>query len=165
MPSAAEYLFRQYRRLRFAESDWLDARAAAEMLLTASRGEGEPPFARRALHTAMCVSYGRPFSNNKGGVGSLDKVKWAPQDPTLRSHHEELLELRRTAWAHTDADAGHRAVRFYEEHGTWMMEWSEFNSADLARIVTLLNAQTARAKAAALAAQIRMESAADRTRC
>ena len=86
-PPTADDLLREHRRYRFAESDWLDARAATSMLLDGPMPDDGTPYARRALHTGMGVSYGRPFTDNDG-LGPLDRSKWAPRTrrcaPTTR---------------------------------------------------------------------------------
>jgi hypothetical protein len=61
-----------------------------------------------ALETATAVCYARPFTRGRG-VGRLSK-EWAPEDPTERSLHGQLIVRRHRAHAHTDARSG-RDVR------------------------------------------------------
>jgi hypothetical protein len=161
-PSLRE-LFREYQSLRFAESGWLDAQAAA-VRLVGSEEVGDV-FLRRVLETGMGVSYGRPFSHNEG-VRRLDRDHWAPAEAALRALHYELIDLRNRVWAHTDADSHHRLVRFIEEHevpgrdeGFWAVQWPAPTTEELPLVLSLLERQISRANTEARAVGQRLEAA------
>jgi hypothetical protein len=146
-------LFQEYQSLRYAESGWRDAQAAA-IRLTGPDEVGDV-FMRRVLETGMGVSYGRPFSHNEG-VRRLDKNDWAPEDTALRALHYELIDLRNRVWAHTDADSHQRLARFIEAHQVpgrderfWAVQWPAPTTDELPLVVALLEGQITRANAAA----------------
>jgi hypothetical protein len=91
-------LVRELRRLRLAQSDMVQAAAAAEAL----KGEREESPLGRALETACVVIYARPFTSNK--VGRLGD-EWAPSDPEERALHDELCRKRDQVYAHSDETA------------------------------------------------------------
>jgi hypothetical protein len=63
--------------------------------------------ARRALETAISVCYARPWiaSNQSGKL----KDRWLPSVGADRNLHDMLLELRRSAYAHSDPAGGRKA--------------------------------------------------------
>jgi hypothetical protein len=61
-----------------------------------------------ALETAIVVCYARPFTLGQG-VGRLGE-EWAPKEASERAVHDELLNLRDQAYAHTDERSGRDVV-------------------------------------------------------
>jgi hypothetical protein len=60
---------------------------------------------RRALETAMAVSYMRPFTR---GAWRLPD-KWRPQGAAEKSLHQDLSDLRKKVYAHSDKESGRSA--------------------------------------------------------
>ncbi len=89
-----ERRLRHVRRFVLAASDMRQAAAAAEYL----RSEHLNGDLCRALETAICVCYARPFSETNT-IGPVDPKKWAPADAPARYLHESLLYYRDKAFA------------------------------------------------------------------
>jgi len=90
----------------------LQAAAAARLL-----NQEDDFHARRALETAISVSYARPWIDSNRG-GKL-KAKWLPADDLDRDLHNRLLDLRHKTYAHTDP-AGGRSARAHVGPDTFL---------------------------------------------
>ena len=81
---------------------------------------GMPWRARRTLEAGLIVSYSRPFTQSKG----LVTLSPAPGlDDDLRATHRDLLDQRKTVYAHTD-DTPFRQLRRVNEIGA-PSDWPE----------------------------------------
>ena len=95
--------------LAVARTDMRAALAACEMLLLLPDEEwGADPY--WALHQAVVVAYGRPFSDNKP-QGKLPARYSRFDDSRGRELHKMLIEERNTAVAHSDLE--HKQVLIY----------------------------------------------------
>jgi hypothetical protein len=114
----------ELRRLRLAQSDMVQAAAAAEAL----KGEREESPLGRALETACVVIYARPFSSNK--IGRLGD-EWAPDDPEEGALHDELCRKRDQVYAHSDKTAMRDVVdmgtSIGKEHPVYFEQWHPVN--------------------------------------
>ncbi len=75
------------------------AQAASAAVALQQETEGNGPL-RRALETAIAVSYARPFAPGNR-AGSL-RNGWEPANPRQAAFHDALIELRNQVYAHTD---------------------------------------------------------------
>jgi hypothetical protein len=81
---------------------------------------------RRALETAIAVSYWRPFSKNNK-IGCLTD-EYAPDRPDWRGFHDWFEKARNKRYAHTDREGGRSAeIRIVgtDESGNMLAEWRE----------------------------------------
>jgi hypothetical protein len=101
-----------------------------------------------ALETAIVVSYVRAFT--KSTLVRLDADEYRPTWPEQPYYHDELLKLRDSRYAHTDADSGRDAEfrQVESESGdavmAWYMEWQAFPREWLAALRGLFDCQEAR---------------------
>ena len=74
---------------------------------------------RIAFHTALAVTYGRPFTTAKGHVALPNNVLKS-LGPEESATHEHLIRLRNKVFAHGDADE--YQVRFEQVEDQTMMQ-------------------------------------------
>jgi hypothetical protein len=95
----------EQERLALALSDMSQAAAAARLV-----NQQLDHHARRALETAISVSFARPWIDSNRG-GKL-KAKWRPAAGPDRDLHNRLLDLRHKTYAHTDPAGGRSALTY-----------------------------------------------------
>jgi hypothetical protein len=127
MPDSAEMLAILQRRrdaVRLGGDGMLDVLASAIFLRDRPPGLPEDDDALRvlrALETGMFVIYARPFVGSRLAGGPL---KLAPGlSPYLRETHEQILDFRRTAYAHTDATPVRSIIDVPEQKDEWLLHW------------------------------------------
>jgi hypothetical protein len=118
-------LERRLKALILAGLDMTDVIETATYLLGESedaRGHdgGVPWRVRKTLEAGLVVSYARPFTQSKGLV-TLSCAPGLSDD--LRGTHDDLLDQRKTVYAHTD-DTPFRQVRTVNEVGA-PSDWPE----------------------------------------
>jgi hypothetical protein len=105
-----EKLRAQLRRIVISMQDLRDAEAYTQELLKIERrpeDEGRR-ILRRALQIALVISYGRPFTKSRS-TGAPETTPDLPHgllQPLIPEHkklHRQLLTMRRTEYAHSDA--------------------------------------------------------------
>ncbi len=94
-------LLKRQRMLGLAASDMRQAESAARALPTTTPVDFH---LRRALMTAVVVSYSRAFT--KSTIVTLRREEYEPTDGQLGELHNRILDLRDTVSAHTDKNAG-----------------------------------------------------------
>jgi len=96
---------RTLARLALARADLTEALSLCDYALADPPIEDEPRY--WALHEAVVITYGRPFTSNKP-VGAL-AAKWHRfGDPRLDFNHKRILDLRNEVVAH--AELKHRRI-------------------------------------------------------
>jgi hypothetical protein len=121
------------------------AGAAARALLDDTSDHGAY---RRALETAIVVSYWRPFSGNRGGsLGKRD----APQRADWKHIHDWLREQRDTVHAHSDEEAGRASkvvIHGVDDEGivtaAWTESWGALPVQALPAMIEMFEAQAQR---------------------
>jgi hypothetical protein len=101
---------------------------------------------RRALETAMAVSYMRPFTD---GAWRLPG-KYVPKSSPARDIHRGLKDLRNKVYAHSDQESGRSA--YMKTTGTsgdvismeYGSEWQAFPVEDLHAVLALFHDQRQR---------------------
>lgn len=91
---------KEIRRFELAAWDMDWAAGAAQTLI-----ERVAPGARHALEVGLVVCYARPFGNTGDWAKALSEDDWAPTGENQRLHNS-LLDLRDTAFAHSDRQSG-----------------------------------------------------------
>ena len=79
----------------------------------------------RAFTTAIVVTYARPFSGNRDREGRRDPVNAnyvEALEEKARAIHDRIVELRNTAFAHSDAK--HHDVQIHETKGDGLTTFS-----------------------------------------
>ena len=117
MPVSEQNLRAQFRRFHLSERDFKEA---DEYLISAQQRHSL--VVRRALLTAATIAYSRPFTKNEQG----DEV-WATSKIALKlskiltdtEHglHEQLLNIRNKALAHSEFSLRPHDLRITSEHG------------------------------------------------
>jgi hypothetical protein len=93
-------LTKRQTALVLASTDMKHARAALDAL----ENEHASVHLMRALETAIFVSYARAFTQSS--LLQLNTDEFRPVDRNLAGLHDDLLQLRDKAYAHTDKDSG-----------------------------------------------------------
>ena len=107
----------QNRRLRmlYSMKDIQLALSAADFLQECDPDEpiGKVQLRRyKCFETTAIVSYARPFSDSKGGIPRLSmKMIGVRLDDDQRALHEEVIELRNKAFAHSDSELMRMVVK------------------------------------------------------
>jgi hypothetical protein len=142
-------LTKEVRRLRFAAGDMRQAQAAIRALLATT--EADDVNLMLALETAIAVCYVRPFTPRQG-VGQLGD-EWLPEKAAARSLHDQLVDLRDRAYAHTDVDSGRevvdRAELFDDGVEGFLESWLAMDRAVLPAVADMCRRQEDRFQAAA----------------
>jgi hypothetical protein len=142
-----DWLVRRLRLFLLAEADMAQAAAAARALQDESEGNGP---LRRALETAIAVSYARPFAagNRAGSLGT----GWEPANPRQAAFHDALIDLRNQVYAHTDRTEARSVVDLKQLLGLkqdeggrrYAEEWQALNVQLLPEIIGLAASQQER---------------------
>jgi hypothetical protein len=129
----------EHERLALAISDMRHAAAAARLL-----DKQDDFHARRALETAISVSYARPWlaSNRSGKL----KAKWLPAAGPDRDLHNRLLDLRHKTYAHTDPAGGRSGLAHVGPDNVLGIgeQWIPLDAKDLPAIADLCDRQAER---------------------
>lgn len=90
---------RHLYRLAVARNDFYHAAEACQTIVRMRLSFDDPLYF--PLQEGAVIAYSRPFSG--GQIGTLPAKYSKFENPRHRSHHKELLELRNTLVAHSDA--------------------------------------------------------------
>jgi hypothetical protein len=111
-------LLKHQRMLGLAAVDMSEADHAARFLRTMK--PADLPL-KRALETAVIVSYSRAFT--KSSIVTLPRGEYAPADERLARLHDRILDLRDSRSAHTDKEADRQiSVHFGSEGSAGVAE-------------------------------------------
>jgi hypothetical protein len=129
--------------IRLGGDGMLDVIATANFLreLPSESEDDEVTRVRRTIETGMVVIYARPFVQSRMGTGPL---KIAPGlGPDLRATHDQLLEFRRTAYAHTDETPARSIIDVHEDAADWHLHWIYLTASGLDSVAELARAHLA----------------------
>ena len=148
-------LVKKLRLLILGQSDMAQAAMGAMTLKERSLND----HAVRCMETGIVVCYARPF-NKRNNAGYLCS-KWAPEDPSMKEIHDELLDRRDQVYAHTDRTGARDIVNLDEMPGLPSPSYAErYQPLPLAlpRIITLAEAQQTRFREVAEEMQERLRT-------